>query len=221
VSLSVPPPPRPRQRRKDARPQELLDAAVSLFTAQGLSGTRAEDVARLAGVSKGTLYLYYPSKSDLFKAAVRHHLVEFIVEGGELLDGFDGPTADLLHQLASEWWTRIGSSQAAGLVLMIMNEARSFPDLVQFYLQEVVAASHALLCRVIQRGIDRGEFRPLDAGSVAYALFAPAQFLLLQRHLNHDGPDGLMPLEPSQFLHTQIELLLRGLETSPKHPHTS
>ena len=213
--------PRSRQRRKQARPQELLDAAVALFTSQGLTATRAEDVARLAGVSKGTLYLYYPSKDELFKAAVRHHLVQFIVEGEELVDSFAGSSSALLHQLAINWWDRIGSSRAASLVLLIFSEARAFPELVDFYLHEVQAPSHALLRRVIERGVQRGEFRPLDACSVAHALFAPAQFMVMQGHLSASCKDNPNPLDPASFLQTQIELLLRGLESSPKRPHSS
>ena len=64
----------PRQRRKEARPQELLDAALALFVEKGFAATRAEEVAQRAGVSKGTLYLYYPSKEELFKAVVRQNL---------------------------------------------------------------------------------------------------------------------------------------------------
>lgn len=213
--------PRSRQRRKDARPQELLDAATRLFTTQGLAATRAEDVARLAGVSKGTLYLYYPSKAELFKAAVRHHLVQFIVDGAELVDNYQDSTSTLLQLLARNWWERIGSSQASGLVLLIMNEATAFPELVKFYLSEVLAPSNALLCRIIERGIARGEFRPLDVQSVAHAMLAPAHFLIVQRHIAQGCPDNPIQLNPECFMQTQIELLLRGLETSPKHPHSS
>ena len=85
-----------RQRRKETRPQELLDAALALFVEKGFAATRAEEVAQHAGVSKGTLYLYYPSKEELFKAVVRHNVVSLIAEGRYMVDQFEGSSPELL-----------------------------------------------------------------------------------------------------------------------------
>ncbi len=205
-----------RQRRKAARPHELLEAALTLFVEKGLAATRAEEVAKLAGVSKGTLYLYYPSKDELFKAVVRAYLTQVIAEGHELVEQFEGNTSDLLHLLAHTWWSRVGASKASGLLVLIMAEARNFPELAQFYVDEVVAPSHALLARVVQRGIDRNEFRPMDVTSVVHALIAPIQFLILYRQCTSVCTANPVPLDPERFMTTQIELLLRGLEV--RHP---
>jgi TetR/AcrR family transcriptional regulator len=204
-----------RQRRKAARPHELLEAALTLFVDKGLVATRAEEVAKLAGVSKGTLYLYYPSKDALFKAVVRAHLTQVIAEGSEIVDQYEGDTSQLLHLLAHTWWSRVGASKASGLLVLIMAEAKHFPELAQFYMDEVVAPSHALLARTVQRGIDRGEFRPLDVTSVVHALIAPMQFLILYRQCTSVCTVNPVPLDPEQFMSTQIELLLRGLEVRP------
>jgi AcrR family transcriptional regulator len=207
--------PKVRQRRKDARPQELLEAAMTLFVEKGFAATRAEEVAQRAGVSKGTLYLYFPSKNDLFKAVVRAYLIQFIAEGQELVDQFTGSASALLHSLAHAWWTRIGGSQVSGLVGLIIAEAQNFPELAQFYMDEVVAPSHALLARVVQRGMDAGEFRRMDVNSVVHALMATAQFLVLHRQCASACTVVPAPLDPAQFIPTQIELLLRGLEVRP------
>ncbi|MBP6612470.1 MAG: TetR/AcrR family transcriptional regulator [Aquabacterium sp.] len=202
---------KPRQRRKAARPQELLEAGLRLFLCKGLAATRIEDVAREAGVSKGTLYLYYPSKDELFKAVVRHYLTEVIVEAGNLADVHDGPSAELLHQLASTWWLRVGSSEASGLVILLMNEAAAFPELAQFYMDEVLAPTHDLLRRVLERGMARGEFRALDITSVVYGMIAPVQFLILHKRCTSVCVATPIPLEPERFLGTQIDILLHGL----------
>jgi TetR/AcrR family transcriptional regulator len=202
---------KPRQRRKAARPQELLEAGLRLFLRKGLAGTRIEDVAREAGASKGTLYLYYPSKDDLFKAVVRHYLTQVIVEAGNIADVHDGPSAALLHQLASTWWLRIGSSEAAGLVVLLMNEAAAFPELTQFYMDEVLAPTHALLQRVLERGMARGEFRSLDINSVAHGLIAPVQFLILYKRCTSVCAVNPVPMDPERFLDLQIDMLLNGL----------
>ena len=203
-----------RQRRKAARPQELLDAALTLFVDKGLAATRMEDVAQLAGVSKGTLYLYYPSKDDLFKAVVRAYLTQVIAEGSDITDHFEGTASALLQVLAHTWWSRVGTSKAGGLIRLTLTEAKQFPDLGQFYMDEVVSPSHALLARAVQKGIDRGEFRPLDVQSVVHALVAPIHFIVLYQYCAQACANPVQ-LAPEQFITIQIELLLRGLQTRP------
>lgn len=207
-----------RRRRKVARPQELLEAALTLFIEKGLAATRAEEVAKLAGVSKGTLYLYFPSKDELFKAVVRAHLTQVIVEGEGLVEQYDGSSSELLQDLAQTWWSRVGQAKAAGIIKLIIAEAANFPDLAQFYMDEVVVPCHNLLSRAVQRGIDRGEFRPMDVSSVVMALVAPMQFLVLYRQCADACIAPPIQLQPDVFIRTQIELLLRGLEVRPDLP---
>ncbi len=109
-----------RQRRKEARPQELLDAALALFVEKGFAATRAEEVAKRAGVSKGTLYLYYPSKEELFKAVVRNSLTSLIAEGEQVASTFEGSSSDLLALLIQTWWERFGSTPAAGIHKVVL-----------------------------------------------------------------------------------------------------
>lgn len=206
------PPASSRQRRKEARPQELLDAALALFVEKGFAATRSEEVAARAGVSKGTLYLYFPSKEELFKEAVRQNLSTLIAEGQGLVDAFEGSTPELLRCLMEAWWTRVGDTDASGIFKIMLSEARNFPELAQFYVDEVVRPSRALIGRTVQRGIDRGEFRALPVDDIVHALIAPV--LLLAMHKHSLGPCGLegMDMNPQSFIATQMELVLRGLE---------
>ena len=202
---------RHRQRRKAERPHELLEAALTLFTDKGFAGTRMEEVAKLAGVSKGTLYLYYPSKEELFKAVVRNYLTAVIRESHDIIDSYDGHTGDLIRALALNWWERVGSGKASGLLLPILNEAHHFPDIVQFYVEEVVKPSHTLIIAALDRGVARREFREVDTQSVVHAMIAPIQYLVLHRHCEAVCSISPTPLEPMQFLAAQMELLLHGL----------
>src|SRR5512137_1714014 len=98
---------RPRwERRKEARPAELLAAALELFVEKGYAGTRLDDVAQRAGVSKGTLYLYFENKEDLFKAVVRESVVTLISETADEIERFEGPSDALLEQVIRSWWAR-------------------------------------------------------------------------------------------------------------------
>ncbi len=201
-----------RQRRKAERPQELLDAALAQFVDKGFTATRMDDVARAAGVSKGTLYLYYSSKDELFKAVVRHSLVEVLVEGGELVDRWSGPTSDLLHNLAHTWWARVGNSKASGIFKLVISEVGNMPELAQFYVDEVITPTHLLLGRAIERGMAQGEFRRVDVVAVVHALMATVQFLVIYPLCTGRSQRNPFPLDTETFMRTQIDLLLHGLE---------
>ncbi len=202
-----------RQRRKETRPQELLDAALALFVEKGFAAARAEEVAQRAGVSKGLLYLYYPSKEELFKAVVRHNLSSLIAEGMEVLAQFEGSTSELLQFLMTTWWERVGNTPAAGIHKIVLSEVRNFPELAQFYSDEVVQPADLLFSSAVQRGIDSGEFRPMPVHEVAHALIAPMIFMALHRHsFGACQPCGALQIEPAALIRTHLDLVLRGLE---------
>ena len=116
-----------RERRKEARPGELLDAALDLFVEKGFAATRAEEVAARAGVSKGTLFLYFPSKEELFKAVVRENISGRFREWEEEFDAFEGNTADMVRYCLKVWWERVGATRASGITKLMMSEAQQFP----------------------------------------------------------------------------------------------
>jgi AcrR family transcriptional regulator len=203
-----------RHRRKETRPQELLDAALALFVEKGFAATRAEEVAHAAGVSKGTLYLYYQSKEELFKAVVRQKLTGLIAEGLETLAQFEGSSSDLLVHLMSTWWDRVGSTPAAGIHKIVLSEVRNFPELAAFYTTEVIEPADRLFSGAVQRGIASGEFRPVPVHEVAHALMAPMIFLALHRHSFGAcaPPCGNPDLDPRALIHTHLDIALRGLQ---------
>ena len=208
-----------RQRRKEARPQELLDAALALFVEKGFAGSRAEEVAQRAGVSKGTLYLYYPSKEELFKAVVRQNLSSLIAEGEEIASSYEGSSSELLSKLLHTWWERVGNTPAAGIHKIVLAEVRNFPELAQFYTDEVIIPADRLFCGCVQRGIERGEFRPMPLHEVAHALMAPVIFMAIHQHSFGACPVRGPDVDPTLLLDTHLDLVLRGLEVrSPDTP---
>jgi len=211
AAASATPSPTPRQRRKEARPQELLDAALDLFVERGFAATRSEDVAARAGVSKGTLYLYYPSKEDLLKEAIRHNVVNQIAEGADIVQQFDGSSAELLATMLRLWWERIGETRASGVIKLMTSEVRNFPELAQFYVDEVINPSNELVAHILQRGIDRGEFRPgLDVPEVVHALVGPMVLMVLNKH-SLGACSAAFLLDPKAVMEALIDLALHGL----------
>lgn len=204
-----------RERRKEARPGELLDAALELFVEKGFAATRAEEVAARAGVSKGTLFLYFPSKEELLKAVVRENISGRFKEWNEEFDAFAGTTAEMVRYFMQLWWERVGATKASGITKLMISEARNFPEIAAFYQQEVIVPGQMLIRRMLQRGVASGEFRALDIDYTIYNIVAPMIFLIMTQHsIGACVPEGTR-LDPQRYLDTQAETIVRGLLARP------
>ena len=197
------------ERRKDARPQELLEAAIDLFVERGYAATRLEDVARRAGVSKGTLYLYFENKEELFKAVVRNNIVPVLGEAEVSVAEFDGHSADLLRHLIHALWSRVGATKTSGIIKLVMAEAGNFPELARFYQEEVITRGTRTMATMLERGIARGEFRAIDVNLMTQVLVAPMLMLITWKH--SVGPCPPTELAPEAFLDTFLDMALHGL----------
>lgn len=204
-----------RERRKEARPGELLDAALELFVEKGFAATRAEEVAARAGVSKGTLFLYFASKEDLFKSVVRQNISDHFQAWNEEFLGFEGSTADMVVYCLETWWERVGATRASGLTKLMMSEARNFPELAAFYRQEVIQPGHALIRRILQRGVDSGEFDVPDMDYAIYTLLSPMIFLMLSQHASGGCTPCGQALEPKRYVSALAHTLVHGLALRP------
>ncbi|MES2048197.1 MAG: TetR/AcrR family transcriptional regulator [Pseudomonadota bacterium] len=197
------------ERRKGARPQELLDAALDLFVERGFAATRLDDVARAAGVSKGTLYLYFCSKEELFKAVVRESVVPHLGEAEGMLDHFTGDSAQLLRGLMTTWWDKIGNTKLSGLTKLMIAEAGNFPDLARFYQEEVIDRGEKLVTKMLERGIARGEIRAVDIEIASRILIAPILMMMLWKH--SEGVCQIAPEQLGAYLEQFIDMALHGL----------
>jgi AcrR family transcriptional regulator len=210
-------PAKPRwERRKEARPAELIAAALELFVEKGYAGTRLEDVASRAGVSKGTLYLYFENKEDLFKAVVRESIVARLSETADEALHYTGPSDELLRRLIRGWWTDYGDSTAGGIGKLMMAESGNFPEIARFFIEEVIEPWHALLAKAITRGIERGEFRAVEVEPFVRVLTAPLVMLSLWKR--SFGPCSARPLDAEQFIQTLLDTYLTALKPGPAPP---
>jgi AcrR family transcriptional regulator len=206
-----------RRRRKQDRPQELLDAALDLFVEKGFAATRAEEVAARAGVSKGTLYLYYPSKEDLLKAVISQRLSAEIAEGAERAAAHPGSSADVLRDVLTAWWTRVVESPVSGIFKLVITEVRNFPEIADFYRSQVIEPGQQLIGRFVRRGIQTGEFRDVDPDAVVFSLVLPMIMLCLHKH-SIGACSGMEPImDAPKFIRQHIGLVLDGL-LSPQAP---
>jgi AcrR family transcriptional regulator len=200
-----------RERRKEARPGELLDAALDLFVEKGFSATRADEVAARAGVSKGTLFLYFQSKEDLFKAVVRENIANKFPTWQEEFVSFEGSSADMLRYAMTSWWERIGKTRASGITKLVMSEAQNFPEIAAFYQEEVIKPGNAMIRRILERGVQSGEFRDLDLEQAVHIIVAPMIFLMMWKHSMGACAASAKIVDPEQFIHMQVDVLLHGM----------
>ena len=202
------------RRRKEARPRELLDAALALFVEKGFAGSTAEDIAARAGVSKGTLYLYFASKEDLLKGLIAqgfsfHVAIEARENAGDMGSG------ELLRDVLTAWQSALMEGDAGGILKLVCTEVRSFPGLADFWSRDLIEPVRRLVSQIVVRGIDRGEFRRVDPDVVVHALVSPLIVTCLHRHAisPHVTTDSLT--SAPELFSQHFEFVLEGLTERP------
>ena len=202
--------PSPRwRRRKDERPQEILDAALAVFAEKGFAAARMDDIAARAGVTKGTIYLYFDNKDAVFKALVRESIGAQL---GQVLDnvrGFEGKSSDLLRMVVTTVGEFLRTSDRVVLPKIIVAEAGNFPELARFYREEIIDKGLGAIGAVIARGIERGEFRNVDPQHAARLCIAPVLLAAVWR--TTFAQFDAEPYDYRGLLDTHLDVLLRGL----------
>jgi AcrR family transcriptional regulator len=200
------------RRRKDARPGELVAAALACFAERGFAATRLDDIAAKAGVSKGTVYLYFRSKEHLFKTVVQESMLPNIAHAEALLDSPNTSAADTLRRLI-EFLTGLMASPVGIIPKLVITEAGNFPDLARFYVDNVLLRGFGLISRVLERGITTGEFRRVDIASTTFCVIAPVLVAALWRHSIGRIEPGRLDIDA--LWRTHVDLLVRGLLRKP------
>lgn len=204
----------PIRRRKHARPQEILNAALSLFVEKGFAAARADEIAARAGVSKGTLYLYFHSKEHLLKELIAQRF------SSQIAISFHGATdargsLDVLREVVATWRSTLVDGDAGGIVKLLFTEARNFPVLADFWMREIITPTRLLVSKLVERGIERAEFRAVDPNSAVDALVLPLIAACLQRHaITPYASSDATPCGHDD-LNNCLELVLEGLMDRP------
>jgi AcrR family transcriptional regulator len=147
------------QRRPDERPDEILEAAMNVFGEVGFARAKLDDVAKRAGVSKGTLYLYFDSKEALFREMVRSKVITHLVFAESRLNQDQSSARETLEQFIRGWWDIARRPEMAQLTRLVHSEIGNFPELARFFTEEVIQRTRRLLRAIFALGVARGEFR--------------------------------------------------------------
>lgn len=196
------------KRRKESRPEEILDAALQQFTEKGFSATRMIDVAKAAGISKGTLYLYFPNKEAIFQEVVHQRITPQLDAVESRVEEFEGSQSDLLKQLIEGWWMGVACSSLSAIPKIITAESGNFPELAEYFTHNVVTRSRHLFSKVIRRGMASGEFKEYDAEAVARLVVAPLVQATIWMHSlkPYDDEEGTQ-----SYLQLHTEFILNAL----------
>ncbi len=186
---------------------------MEVFGEQGYAGTKLDDIARRAGVSKGTLYLYFASKEALFRAMMTAKLESKLASAEQLLRSWNGNNADLLRSFVISYWELVNQPQTVKLVRLVMSELGNFPELARWHYQEVVLRLRAVVEEILRRGVASGEFRvaniPFTARTLQIICTHTAQF----RH--YLQPYDPTPITADQMLNGILDLYLHGVLAHP------
>ena len=197
------------QRKKEERPQEILGAALEVFVQQGFAATKVEQVARRAGVTPGTLYVYFENKEALLKAVVKAGLDPILSFGTQFLDEYKGTPENLIHELVDQWWTLMESEHVAGIPKLMTAEACNFPELAGFYRDEVLSHALEIVRRVLRYGIDRGVFKIDDLELMARVIMSMLHEPTVNAHslalFDHEKMDM------QEYLDSVTRLILKGI----------
>ncbi len=198
-----------RREQKLHRQEEILAAAFEVFAAHGYEAARIDEVARQAGIAKGTIYLYFRDKEQLFRAVVR----SLVQKRFDVLAGtFQGTAEQLLRALLSRMYSQVvRNEKVRSIVRLLIAESGRFPQLAEIYHREIIAPGMKAMRQVLRRGIASGEFRKTAAVEFPQILAAPAVLAMVWRLLH--GERHRLDLDAYSKAH--LEFVLGSLRKQP------
>ncbi len=197
------------QRRPDSRPDEILDAALHVFASEGYRAARLDDIARRAGVSKGTLYLYFDSKDEIFRAMIRSRIVSVVDESERELQKIEGSTREKLEFLMHRIWDLVGDPAMIRIIKLLHGELNHFPELTRFYYEEVILRIRAVGMNLMAQGVAAGECRAEQAQFAARAM--PALLVMGSKWLHFFSSIDPSPMAADEIVAGSIDLVLNGV----------
>lgn len=203
--------PEPRfRRRKEDRPQEITEAALAAFAEKGYAATRVDDVAKRAGVSKGLLYLYFKTKEELFKAVVRSLVMPRIDALTASIDTSELSAEEFLRGPFLSFVKTMPGSPVSIVIRLLIAEGPKHPDLVQFYWDNVVSRGLRTMTELLERGVDRGEFRRTAVNDLPHLLIMPVVFSMVFQLLFKE-----QNLDTDRLIETHVEMLIAHMKGTP------
>ncbi len=197
------------KRRKEARPAEIAAAALAIFAEKGFASARTEDIAARAGISKGALYLYFPTKEDLFRAVVHEAVVPNIEALAAHMRGADMPFAELMRMMLPRFAEMVLITRLGAVAKMVVGESGNFPELARVWYDSVISRAIGMLSGLIADAQQRGEIRPGDPRTHAFSIMGP----MLMGVIWHEtfSPIGGEAIDLPAVARQHVETVLGGM----------
>ncbi len=206
---------KPRQRRKEARPAEILQAAIKEFSVIGLAGAMIEAIAARAGVAKGTVYIYYSTKEEIFEAIVRDKVSPVFRLIAGIVKLWPGSQATLLKQIITRFYSEMVENEERRMILKtLISDSDRFEKLAKFYHKEIIVGARKMIGQIIQKGIDKGEFRDSPIKYEPTVIMGPAIFAAVWK-MSFEKAEKL---KTQRWLEAHIDLIVNGLRKTSDDP---
>ncbi len=200
-------------RRGRGTPEERADviaaAALSEFAEKGFAAARIDDIARRAGISKGTVYLYFDSKELLFEEVIRRYIVPRIERATGAGEGKSLTAEATLRIIIRQFYREIVGSDLRYIMRLLIAEGGRFPHLLRFYHAEVISRGMKAVTETLRRGVDSGEFRSSAIVEFPHVIAAPAVLAMLWKLLF----DDFQPLDLERLAEAHTDIILNGLRS--------
>lgn len=197
--------------RKALRRKELTEAAFVVFARDGFAQASIDAVAKEANAAKGTVYVYFKSKEELFEAVVHERLTPVIETLESVGLDFEGPAASILERQVRFAYEKIVSGDLRLILRMIVADGPRFPEICKFYHENVLRRATAAIQRTIRYGVERGEFRDVPSDLLPQVLMGPSLLSAIWKMLF----DDLHPIDLDDFYASHVDLVLNGLLRRP------
>ncbi len=201
------------QRRAEERPREICAAALAVFAEKGFAAARLDEIAQRAGVSKGTLYLYFKDKEELFRAVVRDTVSPNIDQVKAALMAADLPFAHVAPMFLAKLSSVAATMPLGSVVKMVIGESGNFPELAKVWHDQVVSKALGVMVALIEKAQGRGEVRPGDPRFHAFSLMGPMLMGLMYREVLQ--PAGGAPIDIEALARQHSDTVLKGLLMEP------
>lgn len=196
---------------KQERVQEISAAALAEFYEQGFAAARLDSIAERAGVAKGTIYLYFSTKEELFEEAARNVILPIIEQIESLTNHPGGSAKDVLTGMITMFYREVVATDRRRLIRLLISEGPRFPSLLTFYHAEIISRGIAAIRNVVELGVARGEFRASAATRYPQVVFGPALMGAIWKLLF----DEIEPLDLDGLRDAHLDIILHGLLATP------
>ena len=208
------------RRRAEARPDEVLDAALELFMEKGFAATRVDDIAKRAGLSKGTVYLNFASKEAVLEGLVRRAIIPVADSALEALKNYDGDPRLVIGTVIRMAAHRFADPRIVAIPRVVFREVLGFPHLAEMYRSEVLDKVLPVVAGLIRRGVEQGYLRPVDPELTVRSIIGPLMLHLVLAEVFGIHPEG--GLQFDKLVDNHLSILFDGLSApAPETPASS